>query len=836
MPLAPAIFTFYSYKGGVGRSMSALNVAYCLAARGRHVLLVDMDLEAAGLSGLLVKQGELPDPAPRDVVDLLQWARDVSVLDAVHAEDPAWVKQHAPNLLPFLSRISDEKIATLVPQGGQIGSLYVLGADQDRNYAQRLTSLGLTSLDADQLMRVSRLVRQVFHQFRLGLPVQRYIDLSERDDVPFDYVLVDSRTGLTEVGGLCVGPLADRIVVLCGLNGQNIDGTRRALEILGITGEAGIDGPWDAFLPPPSERVPLMGIKPTLLVASPVPSGEITLRKQRIAEMERSLSGQVAVQLPYEPQLALYETIFVRESPIEPLARRYLDLAVLLERAVSDHASQLFRPSMEIKDPTQRLTELHRLLRLAKDEPKIGIPVLRALLDQLPELDWSEGDYKVFDQILALMTQDGMPDIWVGLFKRAVVLASWAEHTELPLLAIERRRAALRYVDLAIGSRAVPPDKLGVMHGVRGRILLDHAEWAEALQSITIALQTEQRDHERAALLARRGFAHRELRQSEAAIQDFTEALGTNALKPKELAKTYLGRGLSYGELQRVQEALSDLAEVLKIREVDPSDEMAAHFGLAIASNQAKDFDRALSEYGLIISAPQTMPVLRIRALINRGELYIRQEKYPQAVEDLNAAYSQSGMERELAWAALTNRALAYSRIEQWQSAESDALTVLKEPGVSADLRAHALFAAVVANVGLGELETARHFYAKLDSLNDSPQNLRPSALVSLGWGAYLQKDYHLSVSLSQQAVDQANDDSTRYIARANLGLALLHLGDVTAAHAAYAALLSGGGGRQVIEAARKDLRDALVVQPLLPGAQQVYEALGTCLPMPETE
>ena len=42
----PFVYTFYSYKGGVGRTMAVLNVAYILASRGRHVLLLDMDLEA----------------------------------------------------------------------------------------------------------------------------------------------------------------------------------------------------------------------------------------------------------------------------------------------------------------------------------------------------------------------------------------------------------------------------------------------------------------------------------------------------------------------------------------------------------------------------------------------------------------------------------------------------------------------------------------------------------------------------------------------------------------------------------------------------------------------
>ena len=48
------IVTFYSYKGGVGRSMALANIGCILAKRanetgGRGVLLVDWDLEAPGL-------------------------------------------------------------------------------------------------------------------------------------------------------------------------------------------------------------------------------------------------------------------------------------------------------------------------------------------------------------------------------------------------------------------------------------------------------------------------------------------------------------------------------------------------------------------------------------------------------------------------------------------------------------------------------------------------------------------------------------------------------------------------------------------------------------------
>src|SRR5438067_10403855 len=43
------VITFYSYKGGAGRSMALANVAWILASNGKRVLAVDWDLEAPGL-------------------------------------------------------------------------------------------------------------------------------------------------------------------------------------------------------------------------------------------------------------------------------------------------------------------------------------------------------------------------------------------------------------------------------------------------------------------------------------------------------------------------------------------------------------------------------------------------------------------------------------------------------------------------------------------------------------------------------------------------------------------------------------------------------------------
>ncbi|WP_040334062.1 AAA family ATPase [Candidatus Magnetobacterium casense] len=44
------VITFYSYKGGVGRSFILANVSVLLSKWGYRVLCIDWDLEAPGLS------------------------------------------------------------------------------------------------------------------------------------------------------------------------------------------------------------------------------------------------------------------------------------------------------------------------------------------------------------------------------------------------------------------------------------------------------------------------------------------------------------------------------------------------------------------------------------------------------------------------------------------------------------------------------------------------------------------------------------------------------------------------------------------------------------------
>src|SRR5438876_11873823 len=56
------VVTFYSYKGGVGRTSALVNVAYRLARRGKRVFVLDFDLEAPGIDSYGLAKTDISTP------------------------------------------------------------------------------------------------------------------------------------------------------------------------------------------------------------------------------------------------------------------------------------------------------------------------------------------------------------------------------------------------------------------------------------------------------------------------------------------------------------------------------------------------------------------------------------------------------------------------------------------------------------------------------------------------------------------------------------------------------------------------------------------------------
>ena len=119
-----------------------------------------------------------------------------------------------------------------------------------------------------------------------------------------------------------MGPLADRVVLLSGLNEQNTQGTKEFMNIVGL--ESVVQPAEHASFDSAAARG-----KPTLVVASPVPYGENALKSVR-ENIAKGYFGRIAVELQYHPHMALIETNFVRDFPGEYLTAAYHRLTVAM--------------------------------------------------------------------------------------------------------------------------------------------------------------------------------------------------------------------------------------------------------------------------------------------------------------------------------------------------------------------------------------------------------------------------------------------------------------------------------------------------------------------------
>ncbi|MEV7384483.1 MULTISPECIES: FxSxx-COOH system tetratricopeptide repeat protein [unclassified Streptomyces] len=196
------IVTFYSFKGGTGRTMALANTAWILAANGKRVLVVDWDLEAPGLHRFFhpfLEPATLG--ATTGVIEMLTeyaWAATDPDIDEGKPRAADWHRDYA--------RIQRHAVS-LNWEFPEPGTLDLVSAGlQNRDY-----SAVVNSFDWDNFYG------------RLGGGL--FFD-ALRDDMRenYDYVLIDSRTGLSDIADICTAHLPDVLVDCFTLSDQSIDG------------------------------------------------------------------------------------------------------------------------------------------------------------------------------------------------------------------------------------------------------------------------------------------------------------------------------------------------------------------------------------------------------------------------------------------------------------------------------------------------------------------------------------------------------------------------------------------------------------------------------------
>src|SRR5215213_5398535 len=197
------IITFYSYKGGTGRSMALANVAWILARAGKKVLAIDWDLEAPGLHRYFypfLVDKELT--ASDGLIDfVINYALEAVSPSRESEPDPEWYKPHA-NILRYALSLNYE-----FPKRGRLD--FVPAGRQGLSYATRVNSFDW---------------QKFYDRLGGGLFLE---EAKKQMREEYDYILIDSRTGVSETSGICTIQMPDIIVPCFTLNHQGVDGALR---------------------------------------------------------------------------------------------------------------------------------------------------------------------------------------------------------------------------------------------------------------------------------------------------------------------------------------------------------------------------------------------------------------------------------------------------------------------------------------------------------------------------------------------------------------------------------------------------------------------------------
>lgn len=210
------IVSFYSFKGGVGRTMALANVAFMAAMNGLDVLVMDWDLEAPGLHHYfrgLVEPDEMSHlrSAP-GILDLAwEWRNGIDQAEDAEAIDKQFARFRQGDPFEEVVRtiLSEQEYVTngcldIIPAGGDL-----VAAPEPVEYERALAAMSWNEL------------LELYAGGGMIDALRRWA----ADN--YDLILVDSRTGLADVSGICTMQLPDAVVLCFVLNRQNIEGVAR---------------------------------------------------------------------------------------------------------------------------------------------------------------------------------------------------------------------------------------------------------------------------------------------------------------------------------------------------------------------------------------------------------------------------------------------------------------------------------------------------------------------------------------------------------------------------------------------------------------------------------
>ena len=337
----------------MGRSLAMMNCAAELVQKGRNVLVVDFDLEAPGLESFNLP---LPRGKKKGIVDYVR----------------NYLKTNsAPSIEPYLYKVGlDPKLT---------GELCMMPAgDRSRGYNQRLLSIDWHNL----------------YERRDGYLLFENLKAQWKKYLNPDYVLIDSRTGYTDVGEICTRQLPDAVVFMYFPNQQNLSGLSRIVR---------------KIRDDVSKRNKNLQF---YFVPSNVPDfdDENRILRKRLKEFKRNLDfDEVTTTIHHYPSLSLLnQELFTIRRPKSRLAAEYRLLTEKIQQPnLKDRESAISFLKKEIEE----CLELDDIGNFGSGRPAVTIELgsdVRNKVDYIYEQ--YKGDIQVMDYIVNLLQQCELDD------------------------------------------------------------------------------------------------------------------------------------------------------------------------------------------------------------------------------------------------------------------------------------------------------------------------------------------------------------------------------------------------------------------------------------------
>jgi cellulose biosynthesis protein BcsQ len=173
----PAIVSFFSFKGGVGRTTTLVATALTLARHGHRVAVVDLDLESPGISTFFLPDTEESPPGMIDyLLEKNIQGKNWKLKDHLEVVNEPKLLGDEENILPILS-----------------------AGNVDKNYLEKLARL-----DCQNFLNVNNPLQKTWSDM--------FKELNEAAG-KLDFILLDTRTGFHDLGGLAIAELSHAAVI-----------------------------------------------------------------------------------------------------------------------------------------------------------------------------------------------------------------------------------------------------------------------------------------------------------------------------------------------------------------------------------------------------------------------------------------------------------------------------------------------------------------------------------------------------------------------------------------------------------------------------------------------